>query len=76
MMKNYTPQEEEEEKRLGVSTRLELYHDPWSIKVQDSNTDSEHHLLLKKWQNWNNYEVGMFWDTHNSRLLFSVLGRR
>lgn len=38
-MKNYTKEDEEDEKRNGVSTKLTLYSDPWMIRKSLTQSD-------------------------------------
>ncbi|XP_044506138.1 B3 domain-containing protein At2g33720-like [Mangifera indica] len=38
-MKYYSPEEEEEERQNGVSTKLSLYTDPWNIKKKLTQSD-------------------------------------
>ncbi|KAL5813052.1 hypothetical protein ACOSQ3_028002 [Xanthoceras sorbifolium] len=40
--RHYSPREEEEERRRGVSTRLELFSDPWRIKKRLTTSDVGH----------------------------------
>ncbi|KAJ0042293.1 hypothetical protein Pint_17510 [Pistacia integerrima] len=42
MMKHYSPEEEEEERMKGVSTKLKLYTDPWNIKKRLTQSDLGH----------------------------------
>ncbi|KAJ4705980.1 B3 domain-containing protein [Melia azedarach] len=48
-MKNYRPEAEGAEKRRGVSTKLEIYLDPWIIKKKLTPSDLGHmsRLMLK-----------------------------
>ncbi|KAK9265374.1 hypothetical protein L1049_003524 [Liquidambar formosana] len=47
-MKHYSREDEEEEKLLGVSTKLKLYEDPWKIKkrLKESDIGNLSRLLL------------------------------
>ncbi|KAA8525229.1 hypothetical protein F0562_007084 [Nyssa sinensis] len=70
----YSNEDEQEERRLGVSTRLKLYEDPWKIKkkLTQSDVDGSSRLLVGK--ELFQQHILPFLDDHRAKLCSSVKG--
>ncbi|KAA8525227.1 hypothetical protein F0562_007082 [Nyssa sinensis] len=70
----YSYEDEQEERRLGVSTRLKLYEDPWKIKkkLTQSDVDGSSRLLVGK--ELFQQHILPFLDDHRAKLCSGVGG--